>query len=957
MSRMLTVARKELRVLASSATALVFMGAFVLLTLFVFFWVDAFWSRGLADVRPLFSRMPLLLLALVPALTMRQWSEEQRSGTLEILLTLPVRRLELVLGKLLAVVALVALTLALTLFLPLSVSLLGNLDWGPVMGGYLAALLLAGAYGAIGLFVSARTDNQIVAFIITVLVCGAFYVVGAADVALLGGGLASALRALSTSSRFASIQRGVIDLRDLVYYLALTGVFVAANVLALHAKSWGQGADRRGRRRSVCRTTLLVMANLVMLNVWLAPLNGLRWDLTQQREFTLSGTTRALLRELQEPLEVTAYLSERTHPLLAPLKPQLQDMLHEYAVVGGNRVRVQVLDPAQDADVEADAHNTYGIQPIPFQVAGRNETSIINAYFSVVVRYGDQVETLGLDDLVEVAGNRDGSVEVRFDNLEYDLTSAARRAVYGFQTVPAALAALKAPAELTLYVTPATLPDWLIDAPNTIQRVVDELTSASPNLSYQVVDVDAPDAGVSAQELYDRYGLQPVQASLFSTDAFFLHLVLQEGDDAQVIYPGGAYAEGEVRAAIESAIKRSAPGFLQVVGIWAPTASQDLLAQQANPLSTYYQLQDALAAEYQVRDIDLSSGVVAADVDVLLLIAPRGLSAIERFAVDQYLMRGGAVVAAAGNYGIALDQLQGGLALQPLEGGLRELLLNYGIDVQQALVLDPQNEPFPVTVNRQVGQYTVRELQAMDYPFFVDVRSDEMAADHPAVRGLSAVTLNWASPVAVDAEANAGRKVETLLRSGEQAWLQSDTNINPDLERYPGVGFAVNEPRQAYDLAVAVTGSFSSAYADTGAPMREDGTPLDVALVERSPDTARLVVLGSAEFVNDTVFAISAQLAADRHLNSIRLVQNTIAWCVEDEEMLQIRSRGGATRLLAALTPQGQRLWEGLNYGVALAALLAVALVWRARLRNEEPLPLPPRPATRGDQDGGGQTS
>ena len=103
--------------------------------------------------------MPVLLIFLVAALTMRQWSEEERSGTLEVLLTLPITSLQLVVGKFLAVLALVGVSLALTGFLPVTVSLLGNLDWGPVVGGYLAAILLAAAYSAIGLFVSSRPDN------------------------------------------------------------------------------------------------------------------------------------------------------------------------------------------------------------------------------------------------------------------------------------------------------------------------------------------------------------------------------------------------------------------------------------------------------------------------------------------------------------------------------------------------------------------------------------------------------------------------------------------------------------------------------------------------------------------------------------------------------------------------------------------------------------------------------
>ncbi len=219
MKQTLSITRKELSAYFGSPMALIFVGAFLAATLFTFFWVDTFFARGIADVRPLFRWMPILMIFLVAALTMRQWSEEQRSGTLEVLLTLPVSKVQLVLGKFLAVMALVLLALVLTLFLPITVSLLGNLDWGPVVGGYLAAILMAAAYTAIGLFISSRTDNQIVALILSVLLCGALYLVGSSVVTdFAPGALGEILRAVGAGSRFESIERGVIDLRDLVYY-------------------------------------------------------------------------------------------------------------------------------------------------------------------------------------------------------------------------------------------------------------------------------------------------------------------------------------------------------------------------------------------------------------------------------------------------------------------------------------------------------------------------------------------------------------------------------------------------------------------------------------------------------------------------------------------------------------------------------------------------------------------
>jgi ABC-2 type transport system permease protein len=144
MKQTLAVTRKELAGYFGSPMALIFVGVFLAVTLFSFFWLDTFFARGIADVRPLFERLPVLLILLVSALTMRQWSEEQRSGTMEMLLTMPVRHASLVIAKFLAVMALVAVALALTLFLPLTVSLLGDLTgvghrgyWPPVAGGHL----------------------------------------------------------------------------------------------------------------------------------------------------------------------------------------------------------------------------------------------------------------------------------------------------------------------------------------------------------------------------------------------------------------------------------------------------------------------------------------------------------------------------------------------------------------------------------------------------------------------------------------------------------------------------------------------------------------------------------------------------------------------------------------------------------------------------------------------------
>ncbi|RLC89945.1 MAG: ABC transporter permease [Chloroflexi bacterium] len=970
MKQILAITRKELKGYFGSPMALIFIGAFLAVTLFVFFWVDAFFSRGIADVRPLFHWMPVLMIFLVAALTMRQWSEEQRSGTLEILLTLPVSTTRLVIGKFLAVVILVAIALALTIFLPLSVSLLGNLDWGPVAGGYLAAILLAGAYAAIGLFVSSRTDNQIVSLISTVFLGGLFYLVGSPGVTgLMGQNVGDVLRALGAGSRFESIERGVIDLRDLLYYLSLAGIFLTLNVLSLKAQGWSKGERTRARRTALSITSALLVLNMLFVNVWAYPLRGLRLDLTQQHEYSLSPATRAILENLQEPLFIRGYFSEKTHPLLAPLVPTVHDMLKEYQIASGGKVQLEIIDPAKDPDAEAEANQVYGIRPTPFQVTSRYETSVLNSYFDILIRYGDQTKVLNFQDLIEVRPNQSGTADVQLRNLEYDLTSAIKKTVYGFQSVDAVLASLDAPAELTLYLTPDTLPEQLSAVPDTIAQVANDIAAQSDGkLTYTVVDPTAADSPISPDDLYQNYGVQPYAVSLFSNDTYYLSMVLRVGDDGEVIYPSGDLSESDIRTALEASLKRFSHGFLQVVGLWTPpeTPTQDVYGQPQQPLSTWNTVAQTLQQEYEVRPVDLTKGQVPGDVNVLVVVAPQAMTDVERYAIDQYLMRGGAVVVAAGNYALTPDQFGGGLAAREVTDGVRELLSSYGINVERSLVLDPQNEPFPVVVNRQVGNTQVQEIQAIQYPFFVDVQPGGMAKNNPLVSNLSSVTLNWTSPITIDEAQNANRDVTVLLQSSPDSWLVSGSasgvpNIQPDFHTYPDLGFPQEGQPQSYPLAVSVQGVFQSAFKGQPSPLEQQQTGDDDSAnpqavsgtIESSPEAARLVVVGSGEFLDDIVFTLSSRLTGERYLNNLKFLQNAVAWSTEDLDLLDIRARGTASRMLYPLSEKGQSFWEMVNYVLAILSLVVLGVVWNLRLKNEAPIELlEPETESAGEEEG-----
>ncbi|MFZ5775915.1 MAG: Gldg family protein [Thermodesulfobacteriota bacterium] len=962
MTQTMAMAKKELKAYFGSPMAAIFIGAFLLCALFSFFWLESFFARNLADIRPLFGWMPLLLLFLSAALTMRQWSEEQKMGTLEVLLTLPVPFSRLVVGKFLAVLALVGLSLCLTLGLPLTVAILGDLDWGPVLGGYLGALLMASAYIAIGLFVSSRTDNQIIALISTVLLSTLFYLPGASGVThLLGNQAGEFFRSLGTGGRFLSIERGVIDLRDLAYYLSITAFFLAANVASLASQRWSQGERSQGLRRAALLGVVLLGANLLAANLWLAKTRPVRLDLTQQREFSISQPTRDLIENLPEPLELRGYFSEKTHPLLAPLMPRIRDLMEEYRVASGGKVKVSFVDPKFDQAAEAEANQLYGIKPAPFQVAGRYETAVVNSYFNILVRYGDQFVTLGFSDLIEARPRPDGQMEVGLRNLEYDLSKSIKKVVLGFESLDTILARAAKPMALTLVATPATLPGQLADLPTNIRDVADGLVKESQGkLSFTLLDPDAPGATLNRGQAAEKFAIQPIAASLLDKKEFFLHLLLAAGERQERVYVDGAMGPAEIRQEIEAAIKRTSSGFLKTVGIWTPTPAMEMMMQ--NPGGQYRFCQQLLQENYNVMPVDLKGGHVPGEVDVLLLVAPQGMNDLERLAIDQYLMRGGSVVALAG--GQVLDLTPGGqtLHLRPVKDGIATLLARYGVTIGKGLVMDRQNEPFPIPVTRDLGGVLVQEIRQMAYPFFVDVHGDGMAKGNPALASLPSVTLHWPSPLTVDQEKAKGLEQVTLLASSPRSWLRDDLAIQPDFGRYPELGFAEEQAKGSQTLAVSLKGSFASAFAGQPDPRltapppepkgpeqghAHDDKPGKAAaaipmapLLQRSPDSARLVVVGSSEFASDMVISIAQSTGQDRILNSLGFLQNLIDWSVEDEALLSIRSRGSHTRLLPQLSRHEQAFWEWLNYGLALLALLLAAWHGSRRHQREEPMEL-----------------
>ncbi len=238
MQKTMAIFKKEFKSYFISPIAYVFITVFLAVSSYLFFHV--FFLNNQADMRGFFDPLPIIFLFFIPAIAMRSWAEERKVRTLELLLTWPVSDLEVVVGKFLASFCFIAVAILLTVTIPISILVIGGKpDLGPIVTGYIGTLLMGGAYLAIGMWISSYTENQIIAFLLGVVACFFFYIIGSPFIVMFASPLVATLFTyLGLGDHFDSIQRGVIDSRDIVYYFSIIGFFLFLNIQSLAGRKW-----------------------------------------------------------------------------------------------------------------------------------------------------------------------------------------------------------------------------------------------------------------------------------------------------------------------------------------------------------------------------------------------------------------------------------------------------------------------------------------------------------------------------------------------------------------------------------------------------------------------------------------------------------------------------------------------------------------------------------------------
>ncbi|MDH3224259.1 MAG: Gldg family protein, partial [Gemmatimonadota bacterium] len=406
MRRAWIVARRELMGFFDTPTAYVLAVAFLGLGLYMSF--RSLYAMGVASLRPFFDLLPWLFVVFVPAVAMKALAEERRSRTLDWLVAQPLSESEIVMGKFIGNWFFVLITLAGTLPMALGVLFTSEADGGIMVAQYLGGALLAAQMIAIGLWASSITRNQITAFIVGAAISFTLILIGTPIVQIgLPRWLGSVANQLSVMGHFQNVARGVVDLRDILYFVSTCGLFLMLTVASL---SRDRLSHARAEYRRLRTGTAVIVAGVLMLNLLGGYIRG-RVDLTADNLFTLSDGSREILGNLDDIVNLKLFVSDELPQEIQLTLRDVRDLAADLRGASNGRLITEELNPDADEDAASEA-SSLGIFPIEFNVLRDDELQVRRGYFGLAVTYADEQDVIPVID--------------RTDDLEFRLVSAIR---------------------------------------------------------------------------------------------------------------------------------------------------------------------------------------------------------------------------------------------------------------------------------------------------------------------------------------------------------------------------------------------------------------------------------------------------------------------------------------------------------------------------------------------------
>ncbi|QQS15783.1 MAG: Gldg family protein [Candidatus Moraniibacteriota bacterium] len=389
MKNILTLIRKELQAFFNNPTAYIVIAAFLLLWEFLFF--RQVFLIGEISVRGLFDFLPWLLLLVIPALTMGSLAEEKSEGTLEFLLTRPVRPIELILGKFFGILAFFSIATAFVFPIAWSFHFFGAVDWGQTIAQYLGGVFLAAILASLGIAISSLARSQITAFVVSAI-ASFFLIISGMEIVTsrIPLSMASFFEQFSVFNHFVSLARGVIDTRDIWYFISFTSVFLSVAFLTILQSKLG----KRRKSYQQYRLALAVLFGIAFFsNIVGARIPG-RIDLTRNQIYTLSSSADAILASLPNDIvNISLYASGQLPSEFQPVLRDTKDMLSDYQRIAAGKIQLTTKDPLSDESIASEAQSL-GVQPVRFNVVSQEAYQVKEGYLGIVISFGGKHETI-----------------------------------------------------------------------------------------------------------------------------------------------------------------------------------------------------------------------------------------------------------------------------------------------------------------------------------------------------------------------------------------------------------------------------------------------------------------------------------------------------------------------------------------------------------------------------------
>jgi ABC-2 type transport system permease protein len=907
----LIIFKREIKTFFTSPIAYFVLTIFLLLTGWFFF--STFFLAGRADMRDFFNLLPIVFSFVIPAITMRMFAEEYRSGSFEITATLPVNLMDIIAGKFLGALFFTIIMLLPTLIYPIFIGFLGELDAGPVIGGYLGALFLAGAYSAIGIFGSSLTRNQIIAFMISAGI-SFFLTIISGIILFLPSVLTGFLQYLGAVSHFNNIAKGIIDSRDLVYFLSVIVLCMSGTFLVIKEKN-----------KSIKLNFPLYFVALILVNIVSGTL-FLRLDITSNKKYSLSEVSKKAVNIIEEPLTIKAFFSENLPGAYSNLQRELNDLMDEYSLAGNKNFNFQIFTINSDGTSKdkfgknlKELAESYSIHPIQIQTIESDEVKLQSVYMGMVLVHGNMMETIP-----SIAA---------INNLEYEITGTINK----ISRKISSLISLEENIILELYLSSSlyAMGDGLSSYPDKLGQIVNSLNSTNYNrLTYRHIDPDTSPLIADSNLKLTSFNLQTSDGS---TKNVYADLLIRNGDKSSVltllrknIFGYDMINPDELSISIEGVVEKLL-GLNEEIAYLSAYGTPSLFQNpydQTNKGPGLNNFNRMISDNYSLIPLDDLTKGIPENIKTLIIAGPKeAITEWDLYQIDQFIMKGNSVAFFIDTHSEVYSENQNPNNPQPpvyipRNTGLENLIKHYGIEISNSYILDENSY-------KQVGQDRNGSLSETTFYFAPEILSKNINRSLPFLKNIKGLIMLNVSPLVVDQNKKKESDIDVLFSSSDKSW---EMTVNINLYNPMTIFPPQNEEKRSYPLSAIIDGKIQSYFFGKKIPERplKEGAALinSVSITGKESflsesNTGKIFVIGTSAVLMDNVLDQTGTSP-----NSV-FIYNIFDKLNDRTDFAEMRSKGQSYNPIRETTPGERSFIKGFTVvGLPLLSIVSGIMMW-----------------------------